>query len=100
MLDYTLSVEAETDLQNIYIYTLETWGRKQLIVYNDLIKTALDAIAENPQLIGYRERFDLAEGCCLYHVGHHFIAYRQKGVRVEIIRILHERMNIPVQTYL
>jgi toxin ParE1/3/4 len=94
---YILSPEADADLEHIYTYTLDTWGKRQLVAYEGLMGTALDAIADNPNLIGHKERFDLADECYLYHVGHHIIAYRQKNWTIEIIRVLHERMDISAQ---
>jgi plasmid stabilization system protein ParE len=67
------------------------------MAYEGLIGVTLDAIGNNPDLIGRKERYDLADGCCLYHVGHHIIAYREKNGLVEIIRVLHERMDISAQ---
>jgi toxin ParE1/3/4 len=41
-----------------------------------------------------RPRDDIREGYRKYHVGRHLIFYRQAGKDIEIIRILHDRMNI------
>lgn len=43
-----LSQEAENDIANIAIYTIEHWGMNQAVKYNDTIENAYHALGENP----------------------------------------------------
>jgi toxin ParE1/3/4 len=49
-------------------------------------------LAEQPQLGDARD--DIRKGYGVYHVGRHLIFYRQKPAEIEIIRILHDRMDV------
>lgn len=97
MAEYILSKSADADLRNIYEYTLENWGVEQFHLYREQIDDALEKISKDPELINSKAREDLAPGCRLYHVQHHYIVYRIGKKCIEIGRILHERMNIGKQ---
>ena len=94
---YILSKSADADLENIYKYTFETWGIEQFHIYRKQINDALEKISKEPELINSKAREDLAPGCRLYHVQHHYIVYRLGKKYIEVGRILHERMNVEKQ---
>ena len=68
-------------------------GSNSSELYRAYINKALKEIGEDPLRIGSKGRDDLLEGCRFYRVQHHYIAYRIKGDRVEVGRVLHENMN-------
>ena len=92
-MDLILSPLAETDLEAIYVYTVETHGLAQLDVYAGILEAAMEAVADDPMVLGSKARDDLSLGCRFYRAGHHYLAYRVREGRVEVGRILHESMN-------
>ena len=98
MVGYLLSPLAEADLEDIFDYTLSTWGVDQLLRYRDQLNAALEKIVADPNPVGSRPRDDLFSGCRVFRAEHHYLVYR-KGTRgIEIGRVLHERMNFEFQT--
>jgi toxin ParE1/3/4 len=92
---FQLSEKAMDDLRAIARYTQEKWGRDQRNKYLYMLDAGFNAIAQQPEIgiacdyirIGYRK----------HPVGRHLIFYRQSGDRIIIVRILHERMDLPNQ---
>ena len=48
-MNYKISVEAENDLQNIWLYTLENWSREQANRYVDLILNEIEYLCVKPE---------------------------------------------------
>ena len=88
-----LRQEAIDDLTDIWDYTVMTWSEKQADKYYGIIKTACKGIETN-FAIG-RSYEEIYIGLFGYRVGKHIIFY-QKTVNdeIEVIRILHERMDL------
>lgn len=94
---YKLSKYAEGDIRNILTYTLETWGVKQFHAYRAQIEESLNVIAANPDSGKVRKREELFSGCRSYNFGRHVIFFRIKDEILEIVRILHQRMDFGSQ---
>jgi toxin ParE1/3/4 len=45
-----LSPRAQSDLDDIWEYTIEHWGIRQAEIYIRLVKTATDAVAADPKV--------------------------------------------------
>lgn len=86
-----LAPKAEKDLSKILRYTGKIWGEAQLKRYRGLIQRGFDAIEQNPE-IGSATPF-LPHDCRALTVGTHSIVYRILDDRLEIARILHQRMT-------
>jgi len=97
MRDFRQSHFADEDVIAIFAYTYEKWGLEQTEIYADLLEQGRNRIREDPFLPSSKAREDLAEGCRLYKVEHHYFAYRLNGDIVEIARILHENMDFHLQ---
>jgi len=97
MHDFKSSILADEDIISIYAYTLEKWGSEQLEIYQAKLDQARNKILENPFLPGSKSREDLAPGCRLFRVEHHYFAYRLNGEIVEFARVLHENMEFHLQ---
>jgi len=96
MTRFILSNKAKEDLLDIGRYTLKCWGKEQRNKYLTLIDKNFYELAAHPQR-GMSCSFIL-EGYRKYAVGSHVIYYRQKtGKSIEIIRILHKRMDVEKQ---
>ena len=92
---YVIKSAALADLKDIARYTRKNWGREQERIY---IKSVFDCFEK----IASRETFNvdfshIKEGCFKCKVNHHLIFFRWlTDGRSEIIRILHEEMDIPL----
>ena len=89
---FLLSAKALADLKSIGRFTKKYWGRDQRNIYLSKLDEGFHRLAEQPHLGSARD--DIRKGYRVYHVGRHLIFYRQKSTGIEIIRILHDRMNV------
>lgn len=88
------SNKAVEDLTNIWNYTAETWSEAQADKYYTLLVAACRQIAGNPRPSG-REYTEVMSGLFGYRTGKHIVFYRSlSGNAVEIVRILHEQMDL------
>ncbi|MGB5748621.1 MAG: type II toxin-antitoxin system RelE/ParE family toxin [Desulfobacterales bacterium] len=89
---FRLSAKSLEDLKSIGRFTLKSWGREQRNIYLSKLDESFHILAEQPYLGNARD--DIRKGYRVYHVGRHLIFYRQKSIAIEIIRILHDRMDV------
>ena len=93
MASYIISEEALKDIDNIWLYTVENCSLEQADRYYNLIFDEIEYISENFEIgrdIGY-----IRKGYRFSKVKSHLIFYKKsQSGKIEIIRILHERMNI------
>jgi len=89
---FKISAKALDDLKSIGRYTSRKWGKTQRNKYLEMIDGSFQTISHQPEL-GMTCN-DIKPGYKKYHVGRHLIFYRQKSDYVEIIRILHDSMDI------
>jgi len=82
---------AEDDLVAIWRYSFKAWGADQADLYLDALNEGLAGLAENPRLGADCSR--IREGYRRLHIRHHFVYYRLHAARIEIVRVLHERMD-------
>jgi toxin ParE1/3/4 len=92
MPSFRLTAKAKADLKSIARYTQDTWGREQRNKYLLELDSSLHTLARKPQR--GRACDYIRKGYRKYHTGKHFIFYRQTNKGIEIIRILHESMDI------
>lgn len=85
--------EAINDLTDIWNYTAQTWSENQADNYFGMIKTACAEISKD-SAIG--KNYDKIVGNLLgYSVGKHIIFYQLfPNNEIEVIRVLHERMDL------
>lgn len=88
-----LRQEAIDDLNDIWDYTFDKWSEKQADKYYTTIKIACKKIGKNPNLgKGYTETSRNLLGL---KSGKHIIFYHSISKNeIEVIRILHEKMDI------
>ena len=90
---YRISQQAIEDLDKIWIYTLNKWSKEQADRYYDLIIAEIDFIADN-YLIG-KSAGQTRKNYRVTKIKSHLIFYRKvENEIVEIVRILHQRMDI------
>lgn len=89
---FRLTELAKQDLRSIGRYTQMTWGREQRNIYLAKLDACFHLLAQEPQR--GKACDDIRPGYRKYHVGRHLIFYRQAPEGLEIIRVLHDRMDI------
>ena len=89
-----VSQAAADDLKDIWLYTVEHWSVEQADRYLGVILDGFDDILHDPA-IG-RDFGPVREGYFGLKVGSHLIFYRLDGssAAIEIVRVLHERMDV------
>lgn len=100
MINWTMPIhkllpKAETDLEKIWFYTVKTWGIEQANFYIDEIDNVFRLLAEQPSLCRIRE--ELNPPVRIHHHAKHLIVYTEAERSIDIIRILHESMDIETQ---
>jgi len=96
-----LGAAAELDFANILKWTTENFGVRQSRVYRNTLVQAIGELADGPDVVGSRTRDEIVPGLRTLHVarhgrrGSHFLMYRiaPRGT-IEMVRILHDRMDI------
>lgn len=91
---YILSNEAENDLENIWLYTFQTWSVNQADDYLNLIVEQIQQIANNPN--SGMDYGKIRKGYFRSKIKSHYIFYKidKRNKVVKVIRILHERMDV------
>jgi toxin ParE1/3/4 len=91
---YIISREAANDLEKIWLYTFETWSIEQADRYLDLLMDEIEYLALNPK--SGNDYSHIRKGYFRSRVKSHFIFYKinLKKSQLEIIRILHQQMDI------
>ena len=82
---------AETDLADIWLYTLQSWGKEQADQYIEAIISRFGWLADHPQL--GKPRADIKPGYFCFPEGQHLIFYRQHDSGIEILAVVHQRMD-------
>jgi len=92
MAGFLLTNAAKADLKNIGRYTHETWGLEQRNRYLTLLDSSFHDLAAN-HLMG-RACNEIRLSYRKLPVGKHLVFYRQtESELIEIVRVLHERMD-------
>ena len=93
MASFELTHAARSDLLNIARYTQSQWGKAQRNRYLARFDAAFHRLAASPRL---GEACDhVRPGYRKFPVGSHLIFYRLTPDGVRIVRILHQRMDVP-----
>jgi toxin ParE1/3/4 len=93
MPEYIISEKALEDINNIWIYTTENWSVEQADRYYNLIIDEIEYIVDNLDMA--RDFGKIRKSYRYSKVKSHLIFFkRDKANEIEVVRILHERMNI------
>ncbi len=93
MPEFVLRPKARADLDGIWDYTVQTWGRDQARTYLRSMTKAFRTLSKKPAL--GRIYNEVCEGLRVYPSGKHLIFYLVIGTGIDIVRVLHQRMDIP-----
>ena len=93
MASYRLTNKATEDLSSIWNYTIDTWSENQADYYFRLLLDSCQDIADG--IVTGKQYEGIYTGLLGKKAGKHIIFYRivNRNV-VEIVRILHERMDL------
>jgi toxin ParE1/3/4 len=91
-LPIVISKSAVLDLEEIWLFTAEKWSIEQADRYYALLFDEIDYICNNVN--SGKSMDEVRKGYRASKVKSHLIFYRVNKNVIEIIRILHERMDI------
>lgn len=88
-----LRPRALEDLEEIYQFSLEHWGRERAESYMRSIDEGLRQLLDHPRLGQCRD--EVVPGILAFRVLSHVIFYRYDQDRIGVIRVLHQAMDLP-----
>lgn len=86
-----LTTRADQDLEDIFEYSIRTWSIQQAEIYFAQIMTALIALANNERPY---QPVSVRSGYFKMRIGLHFVIFRITPQEIDVIRILHSRMDV------
>jgi toxin ParE1/3/4 len=90
---YLISKQAVDDLNDIWLYTQHNWSKEQADRYYDLIIEEIEFVSDNVMIGKSVEQ--TRNNYRFTKIKSHLIFYRKiRNSKIEIIRILHQRMDI------
>jgi toxin ParE1/3/4 len=92
VLPFIFSKKAVADLEEIWLYTVKKWSVEQADRYYNLIVDEINYICKNSSAGKSMEH--VRKGYRASKVKSHLIFYRVLNGTLEVIRILHEQMDI------
>lgn len=90
MKEIRLSPAAQRDLDGIWDYSEEKWGSQKAQEYVGTIRNTLTAIASGKR---NTRPVSVREGYFKCSVGSHVVFYRTDDLFLNVVRILHQRMD-------
>lgn len=92
MHDVLVLPSAQTDLDDIAIYTKEQWGRGQARRYLARLRSDITGLARFPQMHpAYESRHGSFRKMAS---GEHLVFFLVHETTVEVVRVLHNRMDV------
>ena len=95
MATYKLYPAAVSDLEQIWRYSFDRWGINQAELYTDDLISAFQMLANTPSLS--RERDEFSPPVRIHPHARHLIVYLQADHGIDIVRVLHESMDVDTQ---
>lgn len=93
---YRISKQAINDLNDIWIYTFNKWSKEQADRYYNLILEEIEFVSDN--FMTGKSAEQTRKNYRVSKIKSHLIFYRkQEENSIEIVRILHQRMDIKKQ---
>jgi len=88
---YRLYPLAQADLEDIWSYTALRWSAEQAESYHAAIIATFEGLAAGNK---QGRSSDVRDGYFKYAVGSHLVFYRRSETIIDIVRILHQRMDV------
>lgn len=93
MSEYIINEKALNDINKIWIYTAENWSIEQADRYYDLIFDEIEYIVDNFEMA--RDFGKIRKKYWCSKVKSHLVFFKKtKSNEVEVVRVLHESMDI------
>ena len=89
---YRISKSAIKDLEGIWEYTFLKWSKEQADRYHNLLMNEIEFISENTS--SGKSLNHVKDGYLVSYIKSHMIFFKRNEGMVEIIRILHQKMDI------
>lgn len=83
--------KAETDLGDIWSYTVSAWSEAQAVNYLEGLDAAFTLLSDFPEISRLRSEFTPAVR--IYTYRSHLVIYASDDASIEVIRILHTRSD-------
>ena len=95
MINWRLRPLAEVDIEAIADNAAANWGQTQALRYLNELRAGFDKLCVD----NWRGSpvFDRHDRMLRYRVGSHIVVFGREGSAVDIVRVLHERMDIDSQ---
>jgi len=92
-MQYLVTSPVEEDMVEIWRYTLRKWGEEQADLYIDTLLLRFIWLTENASL--WKPRPELSPDLYSYVHKRHVIFFCATSEVMEILRVLHEKMDFP-----
>lgn len=79
-------------MEAIWTYSYQNWGARQAHRYLANLRDIFEELSSNPSF--GKRRDELREGLRVYPAGKHLVFYLTTEKGIDVVRILHERMDI------
>jgi toxin ParE1/3/4 len=89
---YRISATTIKDLDGIWEYTFINWSKDQADRYHNLLMNEIEFVAENRT--SGKSMDQIKEGYLVTYVKSHMIFFKRNEGIVEVIRILHQKMDV------
>ena len=86
------SPRAAADIDRIYDFTEARWGPEQAETYTFELRAICRRLCETPR--PGRSAGDVRKGYFVCPIGSHNIFFREEKLKIVIVRILHNRMDL------
>lgn len=94
MKDYVITPRARADIAGIWGYTDQTWGRAQADRYVRGLDAVFRGLAEGRVT---SRPVEIRPGYRKAAYGVHVVFFRESATSVEVVRVLHQRMDVGSQ---
>ena len=88
---YILSPQAQSSLKSIRTYSLKQFGKQQTALYLKQLRDQMKELAASPSKGTARD--EIKAGYYSAFVGSHTIYYRISDTHIDILDVLHQRME-------
>lgn len=93
MAELRLTPAALRDLEGIWRYTVQRWGVERAERYLDALNASFEALSRAPHSAPACDH--IVPGYRRQPVERHVVFYRVENDTVIVVRVLHERMDVP-----
>lgn len=90
-----LTERALTDIEAIFAYSVEQWGKRTADRYLDDLEAGLQRIQEQPGLL--KAEADLHPALQFYRVNQHLLACDVRPKAIIVLTVIHSSMDIPAR---